>query len=721
MNDTSQAINVGTSELEEEIALRCRLNPRLTRRIGNFGFIELEDTWGDEATIINTARISSTNKRLKDLSAFTEKDKNLLYLLLKHNHGTPFETVYFRFRFIAPIFVMRQWVKHRISCLGPDVELYFDLPRTGRPHFKQYTLKVSDLHRKWHRGRRPARVHRKPLDVSRLSPGVWYGVNEISALTGLSKEQCRALCTAGELVACKEAGRWRISGASVIERAAVQRMRTFPMRNQLSAMRLRSVDENTGEVVHTRVTDIFSTGINPVFRVTLADGKTIDLTENHRVLTEEGWRPMAEAVGLRFDAGKGKLSWRKDAPRWSVNGIPVYQSAEWLANQRAAGKSVREIARAAACSYHTVRKYLRDFGLQFSHSEWGRQIGRSQRGRCRGGWGSHSLETRRRMRALRSGARSNFYKGGASGDRELVAAWTTRVAPEIHARHRYRCCICASSKALQAHHIEPVWHNRGAARDIHNLATLCSLCHRKLHAGHRELAFMAWYRNPPRDPLAMQRLLDIKVSPAPELPLPRGKRLARTFVAVREIDYLGEQETFDLEVEGPWHNLIANGVVVHNSWNEFSMRYRKPISVAYVPDKKARSVDGFEVLSDDQVAEYTELVRKLFEWYEAQYEKACKRIDAAREEGGIPPKSGGRDPYRGRARELLRNITPVAAHSDVYWTVNFRSLMNFFNLRRKPEAQHEIRQYADAAFEMFCEKFPLLGEIMQRVLEEQNT
>ena len=31
-----------------------------TRRIGNFGFIELEETWGDEATIINTARISTT-------------------------------------------------------------------------------------------------------------------------------------------------------------------------------------------------------------------------------------------------------------------------------------------------------------------------------------------------------------------------------------------------------------------------------------------------------------------------------------------------------------------------------------------------------------------------------------------------------------------------------------------------------------------------------------
>jgi flavin-dependent thymidylate synthase len=271
MNDTVQTTNKGTREIEDEIELRCRLNPGMTRRIGNFGFIELEDSWGDEATIINTARISSTNKRLEQLEQFSDKDRELLYFLLKHNHGTPFETVYFRFRFIAPIFVMRQWVKHRIS-----------------------------------------------------------------------------------------------------------------------------------------------------------------------------------------------------------------------------------------------------------------------------------------------------------------------------------------------------------------------------------------------------------------------------------------------------------------SWNEFSMRYRKPISVAYIPDQEARTVDGFEVLNQEQIDEYTEMVNNLFVWYEEQYEKACRRIDAARDAGELPPKRGGRDPYRGRARELLRNITPVAAYSDVYWTVNFRSLMNFFNLRRKADAQYEIRQFADAAYDMFRAKFPLLGETMDRVLAEAH-
>ena len=158
-----------------------------------------------------------------------------------------------------------------------------------------------------------------------------------------------------------------------------------------------------------------------------------------------------------------------------------------------------------------------------------------------------------------------------------------------------------------------------------------------------------------------------------------------------------------------------------SSWNEFSMRYRKPISVAYVPDIAACTVDHFAVLDETAVAEYETLMTQLFTWYEQQYDAACARIDQARSAGVLAPKASGRDPYRGRARELLRNVMPVAAYSDVYWTVNFRSLMNFFKLRRKKDAQYEIREYADAAYALFAARLPLLAETMQRVMDESVT
>jgi thymidylate synthase ThyX len=98
----------------------------------------------------------------------------------------------------------------------------------------------------------------------------------------------------------------------------------------------------------------------------------------------------------------------------------------------------------------------------------------------------------------------------------------------------------------------------------------------------------------------------------------------------------------------------------------------------------------------------------------------CQRLDEVEAREEIKKVSGGRNPYRARARELLCNAMPVSTYSDLYWTINFRSLMNFFALRCKPDAQQEIRQFADAAFTMFQLRFPLLAETMNRVLEERS-
>ncbi|MHB8370151.1 MAG: FAD-dependent thymidylate synthase [Leptospirales bacterium] len=154
-----------------------------------------------------------------------------------------------------------------------------------------------------------------------------------------------------------------------------------------------------------------------------------------------------------------------------------------------------------------------------------------------------------------------------------------------------------------------------------------------------------------------------------------------------------------------------------STWNEFSMRYRKPISAYYVPDEKALTVDGFPVLTPDQIERYADLMERIFAFYEAEYQESCRRIDQAASEGRLPGEKkdpAARNPYRARARELLRSAMPVSAYSDVYWTVNFRSLMNFFDLRTKENAQYEIREYALAARELFARKFPLLSELYEK-------
>ncbi|MBF0589811.1 MAG: FAD-dependent thymidylate synthase [Magnetococcales bacterium] len=156
------------------------------------------------------------------------------------------------------------------------------------------------------------------------------------------------------------------------------------------------------------------------------------------------------------------------------------------------------------------------------------------------------------------------------------------------------------------------------------------------------------------------------------------------------------------------------------TFNEFSQRYRKPLSAFYIPDTEARSVDGFELLTEEQMKRYQQIIEQTHAFYRETYDEVCGRLEEAESSGEIKAGQSGRNPYRGRARELLRNVMPVATYSDVYWTVNFRSLMNFFNLRRKPDAQYEIRMFADAGYEMFKRRLPLLGETMDRVLKERG-
>lgn len=72
------------------------------------GFVRLIDSMGNDSTIAETARISYLGKSSGDQS-----DKNIIISLIKNHHTSPLEQVEFRFLVKAPIFVARQWMRHR--------------------------------------------------------------------------------------------------------------------------------------------------------------------------------------------------------------------------------------------------------------------------------------------------------------------------------------------------------------------------------------------------------------------------------------------------------------------------------------------------------------------------------------------------------------------------------------------------------------------------------
>jgi thymidylate synthase (FAD) len=77
------------------------------------GHIGLIDFMGDDQTVVNAARVSygSGTKRVQE-------DRNLLRYLMRHRHWTPFEMVELMWHVKAPIFVFRQWHRHRAASIN---------------------------------------------------------------------------------------------------------------------------------------------------------------------------------------------------------------------------------------------------------------------------------------------------------------------------------------------------------------------------------------------------------------------------------------------------------------------------------------------------------------------------------------------------------------------------------------------------------------------------
>ena len=75
------------------------------------GFVRLDDAMADDLSVVNAARVSFARRK----EAMDESDEGLVRFLMRERHGTPFEHNSFRFHVRCPIFVAREWFRHRIG------------------------------------------------------------------------------------------------------------------------------------------------------------------------------------------------------------------------------------------------------------------------------------------------------------------------------------------------------------------------------------------------------------------------------------------------------------------------------------------------------------------------------------------------------------------------------------------------------------------------------
>lgn len=523
-------------------------------------------------------------------------------------------------------------------------------------------------------------------------------------------------------------------------------------KTRIKKMRLRVLNETTGFFEFGHIKDVMAKGIQPVYRLTLEDGKTLDCTTNHRLFTSEGWQTMGEAVGLMTAEDGRVINMTKNC--WvlcngmAVAGNGLYRDKEWLAQQIDRGLSteeiaersqytkttvrdwakkyglslnakntqfrpeqlpwnprpdaldhdrtwlesqlnqglyVNEIAQLADCSIETIKKWLHFYGFSLNKRPKGQAVPWNK---SKGGYrlmlSPESREKRRQnaKQYTKKGPNSNFWKGGTSTERELIGAWKRQVAPQVHKKFNYICQCCEKKGGkFQAHHLIPVYADESLAYEFDNLVTLCEACHADIHQNNKEAKFAKHYQ-PILEPKNWQ--------PKPKSP---GNKLRAHPIKVKGVEFLGFEMTYDLEVEEPWHNFVANGMVVHNSNRYTGQR---------IVDAAKGIRDIEEVFYLRPVGDYSDRQGKRYEYTQQQRDRdkawcleAAKRYQQLIAEG--------------TSEEHARGIIPFDVRQHWVMSLNARSLMHLLDLRAKPDAQLECQKLCEHIWPHFKEWLPAIA------------
>jgi len=232
----------------------------------------------------------------------------------------------------------------------------------------------------------------------------------------------------------------------------------------------------------------------------------------------------------------------------------------------------------------------------------------------------------------------------------------------LRSTHCAHCGHDGSEHRLELSHIEAHDGDPALAFDEKNLQTLCSSCHRKYDVNEQGKKY-GWS-------LGMTAKW--------------GKIISK--------EYLGLEDTYDIEMDHPSHNFVADGIVVHNS-----QRYAdtNELGSAVIPhlrrqDTKNRQ-NSIDDLDSDAVSCYYRRVSELFENAEHLYREMVSN---------------------GVAKECARSILPLATQTRIYMNGSLRSWLTYIALREKHGTQMEHAQLAKEIKQIFCSQFPIISEAM---------
>ena len=152
------------------------------------GFVRLVDSMGGDDAIVQAARVSYGKGTSK-----VSQDRGLIRYLMRHRHSTPFEMVEFKFHCKMPIFVARQWVRHRTANIN-EYSLRYSEARDEFYYPDPENIQFqSALNKQGRMGEVPEDLKQKVKDyfkeISERSFAIYAELNE----AGIARELARSV------------------------------------------------------------------------------------------------------------------------------------------------------------------------------------------------------------------------------------------------------------------------------------------------------------------------------------------------------------------------------------------------------------------------------------------------------------------------------------------------------------------------------------------------
>lgn len=419
-------------------------------------------------------------------------------------------------------------------------------------------------------------------------------------------------------------------------------------------IRLRSCDE-FGNIIPNRMLDVLYAGPKRVFEVITSLGYNIKTTMNHEFMCKDGSFEILENLRVGDII---KVNGRPSLLKISDEDLEVLYLKE--------GFSPLEISEEFGIPYRSVIRRLTKMGIFESHlndhnkekyncnhtSESYEKMRQSvlrgyQEGRkvWNKGLDESNPSVKKQGDSLRKHHHDNSFGENNSG-------WKGGVSTRyyMHIMDGINCCeLCGDKGYLEVHHKDTNRRNN----DLDNLIKVCESCHELLHHG--------WY-------IRTYAINDV----------------------IESIRDMGIQETYDIVMERPYNNFVANGFIVHNSTRYCNYNDRE--NITYILPCWFSFQDQRHLLEGD-INQYIIGEDPVVTWVNAMLdsEKAYTNLINT-----------------GWSPQQARSVLPNSLKTEIIVTGNLREWRHFFRLRTAKTAHPQMQEVANMALDMLKAQIPVV-------------